>query len=195
MLARLFGAKPAKPRPDTSTSQNVSPAVSGKPALAELAPVAGPKVNLPAFVARVKQASGAEHGRHAQRIADAVTGIFGPDAPDMAFRMRQALTFGRGVPRDLAPEMGFWMPQEIPDSTRYIMLDEGGFCELLVLHKAGAGETEALEGLEIIASLLEGFDLHDAMSQKEIVNGAARTSFDALIAPLRPALEAEISHG
>ena len=145
------------------------------------------------FVALVRESCGREQARHAARLIAAVTGIYGVDTPDLVIRLRDALTFGRGVSRDLAPEMGFWTALEIPDSTLRVMREEAGFAELLLLHQAGAGTQEGREGLEIIASLLEGFDLHDAMSRPDPVNLTARASYHNLMSPLRRAFEAEFS--
>jgi len=145
------------------------------------------------FIALVRESCGREQARHAARLVAAVTGIFGADAPNLQNRMREALSFGRGVPRDLAPETGFWTALEIPDNTLRVMREEAGFAELLLLHQAGAGTPEGREGLEIIASLLERFDLHDAMSRPDPVNLTAQASYSNLISPLRRVFTSEIS--
>lgn len=148
-------------------------------------------VNL--FPRLVRESCSREQARHAARLVAAVTGIFGADAPDLVQRLSDALTFGRGVPRDLAPETGFWTALEIPDNTLRVMCEEAGFAELLLLHQSGAGTQEGREGLEIIASLLERFDLHDAMSRPDPVNLTAQASFNNLMSPLRRVFTAETS--
>ncbi|KKL07199.1 hypothetical protein LCGC14_2588430, partial [marine sediment metagenome] len=105
--------------------------------------------------------------------------------PFASMILRDLGALGRGVPRDLAPETGFWTSLEIPDNTLRVMCEEAGFAELLLLHQSGAGTQEGREGLEIIASLLERFDLHDAMSRPDPVNLTAQASFNNLMSPLR----------
>lgn len=178
---------------DTYENTAPSPTLSGNALPASHPEPSAGRFKPEELVELVRGDCGREQARHAARLLSAVTGLYGMDAPDLAQRLRDALTFGRGVPRDLAPETGFWTALEIPDSTRRIMREEAGFCELLLLHQAGLGTEEGREGLEVIASLLEHFDLHDAMSRPDPVNLTAQASYQNLMSPMRRCLEAEIS--